>query len=189
MREMSGLSGKAMFERVECSFAFNHCLRQGSLEAPHLWQKMATQKLANVEEEWMKQRKGVLMDIETKGGGEHQICSFMWADNFLMMSHSKKHLEQMVKDLIEEAARVDLEPKPASLWWTSTYPSEEKEEMMLGTSKGCYKFPFEEEFKILGCVMNRQGKTCGAVEERMQSATEPFGKTSKYTEVRISRGD
>ena len=34
-------------------------------------------------------------------------CSFMWADNFWMMSHSKKHLEQMLKDLIEEAARVD----------------------------------------------------------------------------------
>ena len=53
----------------------------------------------------MKQRKGVLMDIETGGGGEHQICSFMWADNFCIMSHSKKHLEQM----------------PASLWWTNTH--------------------------------------------------------------------
>ena len=46
--------------------------------------------------------------------------------------------------------------------------------MIWGTSKGCYKFRFEEEFKILGCMMNRQGKTCGAVEERMQSANEAF---------------
>ena len=93
----------------------------------------------------MKQRKGVLMDIEAEGGGEHQICSFMWADNFWVISHSKKHLEQMLFDLIEEAAEVDLEPKPASLWWTSTYASEEKEDMIPGTSKGCCKFPFEDE--------------------------------------------
>ena len=58
LREMSGLSGKAIFESVERSFALNRCLRQGSVEAPHLWQKMATQILANVEEEWMKQIKG-----------------------------------------------------------------------------------------------------------------------------------
>ena len=39
----------------------------------------------------------------------------MWADNLWIISHSKKQLEQMLKDLIEEAAEVDLEPKPASL--------------------------------------------------------------------------
>ena len=49
----------------------------------------------------------------------------------------------MLKDLIEEAAEMDLEPKPASLWWTSTYASEEKEDMILGTSKVCSKFPSE----------------------------------------------
>ena len=31
------------------------------------------------------------------------------------MSHSKTHLEQMMKDLIEEAEGWDSEPKPASL--------------------------------------------------------------------------
>ena len=81
-------------------------------------------------------KKRCSYDIDTEGGGEHQICSFMWADNFWIMSHSKKHLEQMLKDLIEEAAEVDLEPKPASLWWTSTYASEDMEDMILGTLKG-----------------------------------------------------
>ena len=63
LREMLGLSGKAMFECVS-SFAFNRCLRQGSVEAPRLWQQMASQILANVEEEWMKQIKGVLNEID-----------------------------------------------------------------------------------------------------------------------------
>ena len=57
LREMSGLKGKAMFESVESSFVFNGCLRQGSVEAPRLWQKMATQILADVEEEWMKKKR------------------------------------------------------------------------------------------------------------------------------------
>ena len=139
---------------------------------------MATEILANVEEEWMKRRKGVLMDIEADGE-VHQICSFMWADNFWIMSHSKKHLEQMLKDLIEEAAEVDLEPKPASLLWTSMFTSEEKEDVILGTSKGCYNFPFEDEFRILGCMMSRQEKTCDAVEERMQSANKASWKDIK----------
>ena len=60
LREMSGLSGTASFESVESRFSFKKCLRQRSVEALRLWQKMASQILANVEEQWMKNRKGVL---------------------------------------------------------------------------------------------------------------------------------
>ena len=59
---------------------------------------------------------------------------------------------------------------------------EEQEDMILGTSQGCCKFQFEEEFEILGCMMNRRGKTCDAVEEGMQSANKAFWKDIKiYT--------
>ena len=148
LREMSGLEGQAMFECVESSFVSNRCLRQGSVEAPRLWQKMATQILANVEEGWMKKRIDILLDIA--GGREHQICSLMWDDNFWIVSHSKENLELMLRDLIEEASRWDLEPKPASLWWTSTYDSEEKVDMILGTTSGCYKFLFGGKVQDLG---------------------------------------
>ena len=57
LREMSGLSGMAMFECVERNFCFNRCLRQGTAEAPHLWQKMADQMMVNVEGEWVKKKK------------------------------------------------------------------------------------------------------------------------------------
>ena len=114
-------------------------------------------------------KKGVLLDIEEEEG-VHQKCSFMWADNFWIMSQSKEHLEQMLKYLIEEASKVNLEPKPASLWWTSTYASREKSDMILCTSESCNKFPFEDEFWIEGCALNRQRKTCDGVEEQIQSA-------------------
>ena len=51
-----------------------------------------------------------------------------------------------------------------------------KIDMILGTSTGCCKFPFEDTFKILGCAMDRQWKTYDAVEERMQSANKACWK-------------
>ena len=117
-------------------------------------------------------RMGILLDFEDERA--HQIYSFMWADNFWIMSHSKKNLEQMPRDLIEEASRWDLVPKPACLWWPSTYGSEEKVDMILSTTSRCHKFPFEEKFKIQGYALNRQGKSQDSIEERMQSANNAF---------------
>ena len=112
LREMKSPERKATYENLDCSFPFTRCIRQGSVEAPRLWLKMAMQVLANVEPIWQKKKMGVNMDTQERGN--HQICSFMWADNYWIMSHSKVHLEQMMKELIEEAERWDLEPKPAS---------------------------------------------------------------------------
>ena len=80
---------------------------------------MAAQLLASVEGKWTEKNMGLLLDF--KGDKAHLICSFMWADNFGIMSHSKRNLEQMLRDLIEEAEKWEVAPKTASLWWTSTY--------------------------------------------------------------------
>ena len=47
------------------------------------------------------------------------------------------------------------------------------------TKGGLCRFPLEETFKILGCVMNTQGKTLDAIEERMQSANKAFWEDIK----------
>ena len=88
------------------------------------------------------------------------------------MFHSKRSLEQMQRDLIEAAEKWDVAPKPASLWWTSTYEEEERSEVPIPTNQMMYKFPSEEKFKILRCAMNRQGTTLDAIEERMQSCNK-----------------
>ena len=64
LREMAGLEGQAMFDCVESKFSCNRCLRRGSVEAPRLWQNMATQQLANVEENWARKRMEILLDLE-----------------------------------------------------------------------------------------------------------------------------
>ena len=83
----------------------------------------------------------------------------------------QEKLEQMLRDLIEAAEKWNVAPKLASLWWTSTYEEEERSEVVATTGL-MYKFPSEEKIEILGCAMNRQGKTLDAIEERMQSANK-----------------
>ena len=75
------------------------------------------------------------------------------ADNFSIMSHSKRNVEQMLRDLIEEAGRWDLAPKLVSFWWTSTYEPEEERDLSIDTTSGCHRFSFEEKFKIVGCAL------------------------------------
>ena len=117
-----------------------------------------------------EQKMGILMDFE----GERGTSNMQWADNFWIISLSKENLEQMLRDLIEEASRGDLVPEAASLWWTSTDDSEERCDISIYTTFGCHKFPLKEKFKILGYSMNRQGKSHDAMEERMQSAKKAF---------------
>ena len=110
------------------------------------------------------------LHIETCQGGDDQICSFMWADSCWTQSQSKMHLEQMMKDLIEEAERRDL------LWWTSTYADEKMERT------GLHKLPFEKKFKILGYTFNQVGRMQDSLDERMQSANK-----ASWRDVKIYR--
>ena len=135
---MSGSSGTVSFKSVESRFSFNRCATRWKPSV--CGRRWGVRFWPNVEKEWVRKRKGVLLDVE--GEGAHQICSFMWADNSWIM--------QLLKDLIEEAGKVELEPKPASLWWRSTHASEEEEDIILGTSKGCYDFLFEDEIQDTG---------------------------------------
>ena len=89
-------------------------------------------------------------------GGQNysnKYAVFVWADNYWVMSHWKAHLEQMMKGLIEEAETWDLEPKPASLWWTSSYTSEEKKSLAIETTTGHHRTPFEEHFLDSWCLL------------------------------------
>ena len=78
-----------------------------------------------------------------------KVRSFMWADNCWIPSHSKEHQEPMMKEVLEEARRWGLEPKPASLWCTSTFACEEPENMAIMTEAGERRSPFANTFQIL----------------------------------------
>ena len=72
-REMAGLEGQATFEDVHGSRQFARCIRQQSAEAP--WPSLKNDNADLV-------RKKMGLHLETCQAGDHQICSFAWADNF-----------------------------------------------------------------------------------------------------------
>ena len=50
----------------------------------------------------MEKRRAILLDLE--GERVHQICSFMWADNFWIMSHSKEYWSKCYGTLLTKQA-------------------------------------------------------------------------------------
>ena len=88
----------AALEHVERKFKVTRCIRQSSIEAHTLWLKLAMQIFV----EW-RRKKGWKFILTKCQGGSNQICSIMWDDNGIT-SHSKMHLKQMMRELIEEGS-------------------------------------------------------------------------------------
>ena len=122
--------------------------------------------------EKIRETNGRLSHLE--GQRTHQNLQFHVGKPRVMF-HSKAHLEQMIKDLIQEAERWDLEPKPASLWWTSTYDSEEMMDLLIDTKTGRHRTPFVFVFK-----KKKTSRNC--LEEGMQMATETWWRDVKCLE-------
>ena len=54
-----------------------------------------------------------------------------------------------IEDLIEEAERWDVEPKPASLWWTSPHADKMMDDIQIRRLTGPHKLLFEKKLNIL----------------------------------------
>ena len=61
----------------------------------------------------------------------------------------------MANDIIEE---LDMEPKPESLWWTSSYKEEDKLTLKVGGGGKDWDLPYREVFDVLGYGVNVMGK-------------------------------
>ena len=64
----------------------------------------------------------------------------------------------MVNDIIEELLDLDVEPKPESLWWTSTYKHEDMRTSRVGGRDKVWDLTFCEVFDVLGYRFHRDGK-------------------------------
>ena len=73
----------------------------------------------------------------------------------------------MVNDIIEELLNLDMEPKPESLWWTSSYEEEDKLTLQGGGGKD-WELPFREVFEVLGYRFQRDGKGTQGVEKTLR---------------------
>ena len=94
-----------------------------------------------------------------------------------------------MKDMTKEAERWGLEPKPASLWWTSTYADEIMDDIEIGTSTGLHKPPFERKFKILGIFSIKLGGRGTARKIGCRVRTRPGGEMRRSTDAMTYHGE
>ena len=62
----------------------------------------------------------LLSEGNTTASTFSEVC-----DNYWLVGHDKENVVCMVNDITEELLDLDMEPKPESLWWTSTYKDED----------------------------------------------------------------
>ena len=63
----------------------------------------------------VEKRRKMGRHFETDQGGFRQICSFLWAENCWKLSQSKKNLEVMMEELVDEVGKCEMEPKTTSM--------------------------------------------------------------------------
>ena len=109
-------------------------------------------------------------------GGEHDseytLRGMMWADNYWIFSDNREQLICMVNDIIEELLDLDMEPKPESLWWTSsTHKHEDMRTLSVGGRDKVWDLPFCVIFDVLGYRFRRDGE--GVSRRRAQYVQGP----------------
>ena len=141
---------------------------QGRRRSAHV---LAKYLLWNVEKEWKKQQMEI--HIDRRQGRSYQVSSIPWADNHWVMPHSEKHLEQLMKELIEEAKRWNLEPMSASSWWSSTYVMGQgaRDSKDRGDSR---QSSISEKLQPSGIPLQSD-----SVEERLQEASEAWRRDAR----------
>ena len=153
---------------------------RGALRHLGFGSKLQRRSCGMLSQNGREKKMGVHTD--TCQRGENQTCSFMWVDIYWRLSHSKTYLQQMMMDMIDEAERCDLEPKLASLWWTSTDDDERMDDSEIRKTTGLHKLLFEKKKKILGYTFNQPGRTQDRLEERLQSVDRAW-----WIDVKIFR--
>ena len=117
---------------------------------------MATYVLWKAERRWKAKGWEIMF-----GGGEddeHRFSGMMWADNDWIFSDDKDKLTLVVNDIIDELMNLDMEPKPESLWWRSTYKAEDGMTLKVGSRGENWEMPFVEVFDLLEYRFRRNGK-------------------------------
>ena len=119
LADMQDVRGSASFVNCVTEIWYSRCIRQGGVEDPVLWGRIAKYVLSKAEEKW--RAKGWGLSFERQHDNENTLRGMMWADTYWLFSVSRERLNCMVNDIIEKLLDLDMEPKPESLWRTRTY--------------------------------------------------------------------
>ena len=96
--EMQDVKGSACFENCETEFRYSKCIRQGGVEAPVLWERVAKYVLWKAEEKW--KARGWELSFGGESDNAYVLRSMMWADNYRLFCHDREILVHIVNDVI-----------------------------------------------------------------------------------------
>ena len=125
LAEMQDVQGSACFENCDTEFGGSRCIRQGGVEAPVLWGRVAKYVPWKPEEKWKARFGG-------ENDNEYVLQGMVWADYCWLLCDNKEGLVSRVNEIIAELLDLGMEPKLESLWWRSTHQAEEKKTMRAG---------------------------------------------------------
>ena len=87
--------------------------------------------------------------------------------------HAAQRKQSIQEKKAPEAKRRELEPQPASPWWTSTYAGEENDDTVIKTTAGEHTFPIcGQMFRFWDYIFNGEWKMHDSLEEKTQSANK-----------------
>ena len=98
----------------------------------------------------------------------------MWADNYWLFRDDKEKLVYMANDIIEKLPDLDMEPKPESLWWTSTYKDRDVATLKVGSRERNWDLLFMKVFDVLGYLFQGDGKGTQRDGENAKERTESW---------------
>ena len=167
---MQDVQGSACFEN-ETEFRFSRCIRQGGVEAPVLWGRVAKYVWWEAEKQW--KARGWGLALGEKYDNEFVLRCTRCVDNSWPFVDSKEKLECMVKDITEELLDLDMEPKPESLWWKSTHQDEDGTTLKVGNRPNL-ELDLHRRFRCAGTSLPTRrvrhswgGKRCATVSDDM----------------------
>ena len=79
-----------------------------------------------------------------------------------------------VSTCAEESPSQGLEPKPASLWWSSMHDGEIKEGLKVNAAGVEWSFPFQESYMGLGHLFHKSVESQECMQERVTKATKAW---------------
>ena len=108
--------------------------------------------------------KGLEVTLGGQNDNDHVLRGMMWAERLVCM----------VNDIFEELLDLDMEPKPESLWRTSTHKHEDMTTLRVGRRGTTWDRPFREVFEVRERIPRRR-------TNNMQGHGEFGGGTSSCT--------
>ena len=149
LQEMKDVKGPACFENCETEFLYSQRMRQGSEEAPVLSEKWSNMSCGSPRGS-RRPRVGWVCSVEK------EMMQIQWWADMRIFCDDQEKLTRMV-NFIDELMDLDMEPKPESMWWTSTYTAEDGLTLKAGSGGKGREIPFGEVLDVLGYRFRRTG--------------------------------